>query len=139
MRYRVLAGCAAAVASVLILGIGFRAAQSLGAGTFSPPSPPAGWAAAIPVPAPLESDMSLPSEERPQSLTRSKDYNWRNASVVLSVEADYWRNTSAKWNDMKTNNDVGIGRFKLVRPCWGVFTMTKMSAAALRANPAPFQ
>jgi hypothetical protein len=56
---------------------------------------------------------------------------------VLSVGADYWLNTTAKWDNLKTNNDAAIGRFKRVRPCWRSFTMTTLSGPELDANPPP--
>jgi hypothetical protein len=65
------------------------------------------------------------------------DPRWTRADLVLSVGADYWLNTTAKWDNLKTNNDAAIGRFKRVRPCWRSFTMTTLSGPELDANPPP--
>ena len=43
---------------------------------------------------------------------------------VLSMGADYWSAVNAQWNQLLTNRDVGIGRFKRVDSDWRTGTMS---------------
>lgn len=38
------------------------------------------------------------------------------AHYLLSMGADYWLSLDAKWDNFRTNGDVGIGRLRYVRP-----------------------
>ena len=38
------------------------------------------------------------------------------ARYLLCMGADYWTTLDASWSNFTTNGDVGIGRFKYVRP-----------------------
>ncbi len=60
------------------------------------------------------------------------------ARYVASAGADYWLNTTAQWNDFKTNGDVGIGKTKYVRSEWRSFNMHTLTPDELRRNPPPF-
>jgi hypothetical protein len=73
----------------------------------------------------------------PDPASPSPGDQWRDPHYVLSIGADYWLNSGAKWDNLKTNDDVGIGRFKMVRPCWSVFNMTTVSPDVLKTNPPP--
>jgi len=47
---------------------------------------------------------------------------------LISIGGDYWRNLTAAWkSDWSNNNDIGIGRFKYVKPEWEYFTMHTFS------------
>jgi len=59
------------------------------------------------------------------------------ALYLLSIGGDYWSSLTAKWNNWKTNGDIGIGRFKYVTKDWKSFTMTTVSAQTLQNNPPP--
>jgi hypothetical protein len=61
------------------------------------------------------------------------------ARYLLSMGGDYWLSLSAQWDNFKTNGDIGIGRFKTVRPEWQAFNMTSLTADDLRRNPPPLE
>lgn len=61
-----------------------------------------------------------------------------HARYLLSVGADYWRDTSHEWAP-GANTDVAIGRFKYVRIEPRSFNMTTLSESELRANPPPLE
>lgn len=63
----------------------------------------------------------------------------QRARYLLSVGADYWLSRSAKWDHFKTNDAVGLGRFKYVRATWQAFNFTTLSAKQLRRNPPPLE
>jgi Ricin-type beta-trefoil lectin domain-like len=67
----------------------------------------------------------------------SKPDDRGQARYVLSMGADYWLDGEAKWDQWKTNGDVGIGRFKYVKEAWQSFNMTSLSADQLRLTPPP--
>lgn len=50
---------------------------------------------------------------------------------VLSSGADYWSTADSAWNNLQTNSDVGIGRFKRADANWRLFTMSTTSAGPL--------
>ena len=59
------------------------------------------------------------------------------ARYLLSVGGDYWLNTTARWDNFKTNHDIAMGRFKYVTSEWQAFNMTTLSRAKLLRNPPP--
>ena len=59
------------------------------------------------------------------------------ARYLLSVGADYWSHVNAKWDNWKTNADIGIGRFKYVKKEWQSFNMTTVSPKTLQTTPLP--
>lgn len=61
------------------------------------------------------------------------------ARYLLSMGADYWLDMEAQWDDLKTNGDVAIGKFKYVTPEWQAFNMISLSAEELRENPPPLE
>ncbi len=61
------------------------------------------------------------------------------ARYLLSMGGDYWLNLTAKWDNGKTNADIGIGKFKYVNKQWQAFNMTTLSPAAILQNPPPMQ
>jgi len=61
------------------------------------------------------------------------------ARYVLSMGGDYWLNLIAKWDNWKTNGDIGIGKFKYVTAKWRAFNMTTLSSAQIRQNPPPLE
>lgn len=63
----------------------------------------------------------------------------RRGRYLLSVGADYWASRHATWNHFKTNDAVGVGRFKYVTEQWQAFNFTTLNAWELRRNPPPLQ
>jgi hypothetical protein len=61
------------------------------------------------------------------------------ARYLLSVGADYWLSRSAKWDHFKTNDAVGLGRFKYLRVNWQAFNCATLTARELRRNPPPLE
>ncbi|WP_144405684.1 hypothetical protein [Aliterella atlantica] len=61
------------------------------------------------------------------------------ARYLLSMGGDYWLNLTAKWDNGKTNADIGIGKFKYVKNQWQAFNMTTLSPTAIRRHPPPIQ
>jgi len=61
------------------------------------------------------------------------------ARYLLSMGGDYWLSLSAQWDEWKTNGDVGIGRFKVVRLEWQAFNMTTLTLEELKQNPPPLE
>ncbi len=59
------------------------------------------------------------------------------ARYLLGMGADYWADPSVKFDDFKTNADVGIGKFKYVTSNWQHFTMTTLSPEEIRQTPPP--
>lgn len=65
------------------------------------------------------------------------------AVYVMSMGGDVWYDLNARWDYWKTNGDVGMGRFKRVKPEWQAFSMYAIQSigdftqtpAWLRANP----
>lgn len=62
-----------------------------------------------------------------------------SARYLLSMGGDYWLNLTAKWDNGKTNADIGIGKFKYVKKEWQAFNMTTLSPEAIGRNPPPIQ
>ena len=67
----------------------------------------------------------------------SKPDDRDRARFLLDMGGDYWLDAHAAWDHFKTNNDIGIGRFKYVRADWQTFTMSTLSEAEIRKNPPP--
>ncbi len=61
------------------------------------------------------------------------------ARYLLSVGADYWVNGHAAWDNFKTNDGIGLGRFKYVTSKWQAFNFTTLNAKQLRQNPPPLE
>lgn len=61
------------------------------------------------------------------------------ARYLLSMGGDYWLNLTAKWDNGKTNADIGIGKFKYVKREWQAFNMTTLALEEIRRNPPPIQ
>lgn len=61
------------------------------------------------------------------------------ARYLLSMGGDYWLSLTTKWDNGKTNADIGIGKFKYVKNQWQAFNMTTLSPTAIRRNPPPIQ
>ena len=55
--------------------------------------------------------------------------------LMFSAGADYWLNTTAKWDHYKTNGDVAIGRFRMLGADWRTFTASTVSADVLDRYP----
>lgn len=70
---------------------------------------------------------------------RQKPDDRAQARYLLSMGGDYWLNLTAKWDNGKTNADIGIGKFKYVKNQWQAFNMTTLSPADIRRNPPPMQ
>ena len=60
-----------------------------------------------------------------------------NAKYLLNVGGDWWLNTTAGWDNFKTNGGIGGGRCKAVKPEWQSFNMTTLSPDEIRTNPPP--
>jgi hypothetical protein len=69
----------------------------------------------------------------------SKSDDRSKARYLLSMGADYWLDMDAEWDDLKTNGDVAIGKFKYVTSDWQAFNMTSLSEEELRKNPPPLE
>jgi hypothetical protein len=67
---------------------------------------------------------------------RTVDAALAKPCFVLSVGADYWL-PRAQWDHGKTNADAGIGRFKLVRTRWRLFTMSTIEVDAQGPSRLP--
>ncbi len=61
------------------------------------------------------------------------------ARYLLGMGGDYWLSVTAKWDNWKTNGDIGIGKFKYVTTSWQAFNMTTLSADQIRQNPPPLE
>lgn len=61
------------------------------------------------------------------------------ARFLVGAGADYWLDMTAKWDDYKTNGDVGIGRLKYATREFRTYNMTSLSLAQLQKNPPPLQ
>lgn len=59
------------------------------------------------------------------------------ARYLLEIGGDYWLNLYAKWDYLKTNQDIGMGRFKYVTTDWKAFNMHTLSAEKILQNPPP--
>lgn len=47
-----------------------------------------------------------------------------SGGYLIGVGADYWIDSSAAWDNFKTNKGVGLGRLKTVSPQWAWFGMS---------------
>lgn len=55
------------------------------------------------------------------------------ARFMMNMAADYWHTSTAKWDNMKSNGDVGISRLKYLRPEWRRFSMTTLGGDELHS------
>jgi hypothetical protein len=69
--------------------------------------------------------------------TKSDDRD--EARYLLSMGADYWLDMDAQWDQLKTNGDVAIAKFKYITPEWQAFNMISVSEEELRKNPPPLE
>lgn len=63
----------------------------------------------------------------------------KRARYLLSVGGDYWLSREAKWDNLKTNNDIALGRFKYVTAEWRSFNMTTLTEYEIRQSPPPLE
>lgn len=61
------------------------------------------------------------------------------ARYLIDMGGDYWLDVAAQWDYLKTNGDIGIGRFKYVTMGWQSFNMTTLSEDEIRRNPPPLE
>ncbi|MEA5622621.1 hypothetical protein [Nostoc sp. UHCC 0251] len=59
------------------------------------------------------------------------------ARYILSEGGDYWLNLTAHWNNLATNKDFGIGKFKYVKNNWQAFNVITLPEDQIRRNPPP--
>jgi hypothetical protein len=59
------------------------------------------------------------------------------ARYLLSMGGDYWVDMTARWDNLKTNGGIAIGRFKYVTTRWQAFNMITLSEEEVRRNPPP--
>jgi hypothetical protein len=63
-----------------------------------------------------------------------------SAQYILSTGSDYWLDLAAQWDPSWLHNgDIGIGRFKFVRPHWRAFNMHSMTQEQITHTPPPFK
>ncbi len=62
-----------------------------------------------------------------------------DARYLLNMGGDYWLTLTAKWDNWTTNGDIGMGRFKYIKPEWQAFNMTTLSEDEIRRNPPPLE
>lgn len=60
------------------------------------------------------------------------------ARYLMSVGGDWWESMTAVWDDWKTNQDMGIGRFRFITPEWKGYNMITLPTDKVRENPPPF-
>jgi hypothetical protein len=68
-------------------------------------------------------------------LTQPDDRN--QARLLMNMGGDYWLNTTAGWDDFKTNGDIAIGRFRYIDTQWDSFNMTTLTRDEVYSNPPP--
>ncbi len=61
------------------------------------------------------------------------------ARYLLSMGGDYWLNLTVEWDNWKTNEDFGIGKFKYVTTKWQAFNMITLPPDQIRRNPPPIK
>ena len=59
------------------------------------------------------------------------------ARYLLDMGGDYWLNLDTKWDNFKTNRDIGIGRFRYVTTDWKAFNMHSLSTENILQYPPP--
>lgn len=67
----------------------------------------------------------------------SKPADFMNAMYLAGAGADYWKDTSAKWDNYKTNADAAIGRFKRITQDWKLVTMSTLTEKDWKRLPLP--
>ncbi|MDZ8224899.1 MULTISPECIES: hypothetical protein [unclassified Nostoc] len=61
------------------------------------------------------------------------------ARYLLNMGGDYWLNLTARWDNWKTNEDFGMGKFKYVTRKWRAFNMMTLPPNQIRRNPPPIE
>ncbi|MBW4641979.1 MAG: hypothetical protein KME23_02990 [Goleter apudmare HA4340-LM2] len=61
------------------------------------------------------------------------------ARYLLSMGGDYWLNLTTKWDNWKTNEDFGIGKFKYLTNNWQAFNLITLPPDQIRRNPPPIE
>jgi hypothetical protein len=61
------------------------------------------------------------------------------ARYLLNMGGDYWLNVTATWNDLTTNEDFGVGKFKYVTTNWQAFNAITLSPDEILRNPPPIE
>ncbi len=61
-----------------------------------------------------------------------------NARLLLNCGADYWLDESTNWNQLKTNGDIAISRFRYLTNDWQVFNMHTLTGNQLNYYPPPY-
>ncbi|RPH96522.1 MAG: T9SS C-terminal target domain-containing protein [Calditrichaeota bacterium] len=61
-----------------------------------------------------------------------------DARYLMSVGGDWWESMTAVWDDWKTNQDMGIGRFRFITSEWKGYNMITLPTDEVRGNPPPF-
>ncbi|MBW4615949.1 MAG: hypothetical protein KME21_22235 [Desmonostoc vinosum HA7617-LM4] len=59
------------------------------------------------------------------------------ARYLLSMGGDYWLDLTTDWDNLTTNGDIAIGKFKYVTSEWQAFNMTTLSPDEIWRNPPP--
>jgi hypothetical protein len=77
----------------------------------------------------MQARLIVDDEAKPDDRTQAR--------YVLSMGADYWLDMEAQWDQLKTNGDVAIAKFKYVTPEWQAFNMISVTEEVLRENPPP--
>ena len=69
---------------------------------------------------------------------KTKPDDREKAKYLMSVGGDWWESMTAKWDNFKTNADMGIGRFRFITNEWKSYNMYSVPADSIRKNPPPF-
>ncbi|MFY8004113.1 MAG: hypothetical protein ACOVNR_04690 [Chitinophagaceae bacterium] len=59
------------------------------------------------------------------------------ANFLMGVGADYWMDTTALWDNFKTNGDIAIGKLKYIKREWQTFNMHTLDENTLINYPPP--
>jgi hypothetical protein len=70
---------------------------------------------------------------------RRKPDDRARARYVMSVGGDYWLNTTAPWDNFRTNGGIGGGRFKYVTSRWQAFNLITIPPNGVRQSPPPLE
>lgn len=58
---------------------------------------------------------------------------------LLNMGGDYWLNLTARWDNLTTNEDFGMGKFKYVTTNWQAFNLITLPTDQIRRNPPPIE
>jgi hypothetical protein len=61
------------------------------------------------------------------------------ARYLLNMGGDYWLNLNARWDNWRTNEDFGMGKFKYVKSNWQAFNLITLPADQIRRYPPPIE